>query len=193
VTPARAQTAAGEITGRVKDQAGAAVPGATITVIDIRTNRQRVVVSTRDGVYTAALNISGIPSNGKFPNTLPTFAPSGYQQIGSPMNTASDFSTSVTQIADSVTWLEGRHTMKMGIDWRWERLNVIQPPWPTGSFAFTTVGSDLPGSRTPATRSRVFCSDRCRPSSLTFKRRLFRSARTSRSTSFRTTGEYPSA
>ena len=35
--------------------------------------------------------------------------------------------------------------MKMGLDWRWERLNVIQPPSPTGSFTFSTVGSDLPG------------------------------------------------
>ena len=93
----------------------------------------------------AALGIPGIPTNGQFPNTLPTFAPSGYQQIGSPTNTASDFSTSVTEIADSLTWLKGRHTVKMGLDYRWERLNVIQPPWPTGSFAFTTVGSDLPG------------------------------------------------
>jgi len=93
----------------------------------------------------AALGIPGIPTNGQFPNTLPTFAPSGYQQIGSPTNTASDFSTSVTEIADSLTWLQGRHTVKMGLDYRWERLNVIQPPWPTGSFAFTTVGSDLPG------------------------------------------------
>ena len=76
---------------------------------------------------------------------MPTFAPNGYQQLGSPNNTASDFSTSVTEIADSLTWLKGRHTMKMGLDWRWERLNVIQPPWPTGSFAFSTVGSDLPG------------------------------------------------
>jgi hypothetical protein len=52
--PARAQTAAGEITGLVKDQAGTAVPGATVTVTETRTNLQRVVVSTRDGVYTAA-------------------------------------------------------------------------------------------------------------------------------------------
>jgi hypothetical protein len=93
----------------------------------------------------AALDIPGIPANAEFPNTLPTFAPAGYQQIGSPANTASDFSTSVTQIADSLTWLKGRHTLKLGLDWRWERLNVIQPPWPTGSFTFTTVGSDLPG------------------------------------------------
>ena len=54
VTPAGAQTGAGEITGLVKDQAGAAVPGATITVTETRTNLQRVVVSTGDGVYTAA-------------------------------------------------------------------------------------------------------------------------------------------
>ena len=49
-----AQVAAGEIIGLVKDQAGAAVPGASITVTETQTNRQRVVVSTRDGLYTAA-------------------------------------------------------------------------------------------------------------------------------------------
>ena len=69
-----------------------------------------------------ALNIPGIPTNGQYPNTMPTFAPNGYQQLGSPTNTASDFGTSVTQVADSLTWLKGRHTVKMGLDWRWERL-----------------------------------------------------------------------
>ncbi len=93
----------------------------------------------------AALSIPGIPTNAQFPNTLPTFAPNGYQQLGSPSNTASNFSTSVSEIADSLTWLKGRHTFKMGLDWRWERLNVIQPPSPTGTFTFSTVGSDLPG------------------------------------------------
>jgi hypothetical protein len=93
----------------------------------------------------AALNIPGIPANARFPKTMPTFAPNGYQQLGSPMNTASSFNTSVTEIADSLTWLKGSHTMKAGLDWRWERLNVIQPPWPTGTFAFSALGSDLPG------------------------------------------------
>ena len=45
-SPADAQTGAGEITGVVHDQVGASVPGATITVTETRTNRQRVVVST---------------------------------------------------------------------------------------------------------------------------------------------------
>ena len=111
---------------------------------DTRRAVQRSAVSLPSAAG-AALNIPGIPSSAQFPNTMPTFAPSGYQQLGSPSNTASDFGTSVTQIADSLSWLKGRHTVKMGLDWRWERLDVVQPPWPTGQFAFSTVGSDLPG------------------------------------------------
>ncbi len=97
------------------------------------------------GTAGVSLNIPGIPATTNFPNTLPTFLPAGYQQIGSPISTASNFNTSVTQVANALTWLKGRHTAKLGFDWRWERLNVVQPPWPTGSFTFTTVGSDLPG------------------------------------------------
>jgi hypothetical protein len=98
-----------------------------------------------------ALGIPGIPSNGIFPDTLPTFSISGYQPLGSPANTASHFNTSVTEIADSLTWLKGRHTMKMGLDWRWERLNVLQPPSPTGSFTFNTLGSNLAGKSNTGT------------------------------------------
>ena len=98
------------------------------------------------GPAATTLSLRGIPASAQFSNTLPTFVPSGYQQLGSPVSTASNFSTSVSEIADSLTWLKGRHTLKMGLDWRWERLNVIQPPSPTGVFTFTTVGSDLPGT-----------------------------------------------
>ncbi len=97
------------------------------------------------GTASTSLGLPGIPSNAQFPNTLPTFSIGGYQQLGSPANTASDFGTSVTQIADSLTWLKGRHTLKMGADLRWERLNVLQPPSPTGSFTFSNLFSDLPG------------------------------------------------
>src|SRR5262245_17973026 len=39
----------------------------------------------------------------------------------------------------------------MGFDWRWERLDVVQPPSPTGSFTFNAIGSDLPGNTTTGT------------------------------------------
>ena len=97
------------------------------------------------GPASTSLGLPGIPSTASFPDTLPTFLITGYQQLGSPPNTASDFGTSVTQIADTLTWLRGRHTLKMGADLRWERLNVIQPPSPTGSFTFSSLFTDLPG------------------------------------------------
>jgi len=94
---------------------------------------------------SVSLSLPGIPSNAKFPNTLPTVLIAGYQQLGSPANTATDFGTSVTQIADSLMWLTGRHTFKLGADLRWERLNVVQPPSPTGAFTFSSLFTDLPG------------------------------------------------
>ena len=97
------------------------------------------------GTASATLGLPGIPSSARFPNTVPTFLIAGYQQLGSPPNTASNFSTSVTEIADSLTWLKGRHAIKFGGDLRWERLNVLQPPSPTGSFTFSNLFSDLPG------------------------------------------------
>jgi hypothetical protein len=86
-----------------------------------------------------SLHLSGIPTNGAFQNTLPTFTIAGLQQIGSPANTASDFRTDVTQIFDAVSTQHGRHSIKFGIDFRWERLDVIQPPSPTGNFSFSTL------------------------------------------------------
>jgi carboxypeptidase family protein len=97
------------------------------------------------GTPEATLGLHGIPGTAQFADTLPTFQISGYQQLGSPANTASDFSTSVTEIADSFSWINRSHLIKFGMDLRWERLNVIQPPSPTGLFLFSQLGSDLPG------------------------------------------------
>ena len=92
-----------------------------------------------DGSPSDSLQIPGIPTNGAFENTLPTFTIAGLQQIGSTANTASDFRTDVTQIFDAISTQHGRHSIKFGLDFRWERLDVIQPPSPTGNFSFNTL------------------------------------------------------
>src|SRR5439155_5146876 len=46
---------------------------------------------------------------------------------------------------DELIWPKGKHTLKMGLDFRWERLNVIQPPSPTGAFQLSGLFTDLPG------------------------------------------------
>lgn len=92
-----------------------------------------------DAPPSKSLQIPGIPTNGAFENTLPTFAIAGLQQLGPPANTASIFRTDVTQIFDALSSEHGRHSLKYGIDFRWSRLDVIQPPSPTGTFSFNTL------------------------------------------------------
>ncbi len=92
-----------------------------------------------------SLHLPGIPSNAAFRDALPTFAISGFQQLGPSQNANSYFTTDVTQAADTVSFQRGRHFLKAGFDFRWERLDVVQPPSPTGLFRFSTLFTDLPG------------------------------------------------
>lgn len=100
---------------------------------------------TRRSVARRATAVGGGAARG-FTDVLPTVAIAGYQQLGSPANTATDFNTSVSELADTLTWVHGTHTTKFGIDFRWERLNVFQPPSPAGAYQFSTLFTDLPGS-----------------------------------------------
>jgi Carboxypeptidase regulatory-like domain len=111
---------------------------------DTRRSVHRTAASL-DGTASQVLALPGIPADAQFQNTLPTFLIAGYQQLGSPPNTASDFGTSVTQLANTLTWLYSRHTIKIGADIRWARLKVVQPPSPTGAFTFSSLFTDLPG------------------------------------------------
>ncbi|MEZ5286645.1 MAG: TonB-dependent receptor [Vicinamibacterales bacterium] len=98
------------------------------------------------GPASASLGLPGVPDTGRFADTLPTFLIAGYQQLGSPPSTATAFGTRVTQLADTLTWIRGAHTVKAGADLRWERLDVVQPPSPTGAFTFSSLFTDQPGT-----------------------------------------------
>ncbi|HYW71174.1 MAG TPA: TonB-dependent receptor [Pyrinomonadaceae bacterium] len=123
--------------------------GNSIHVFNQRTLNELRIGYTRRSIDRAAtsldsppsqsLALPGIPTNGAFEKTLPTFTVAGLQQLGPSANTASNFRTDVTQIFDAVSHQHGRHSLKAGIDLRWERLDVIQPPSPTGNFTFSTL------------------------------------------------------
>ena len=51
VAPAAAQIGGGALAGQVIDQAGAAVPGATLTLTAVGTNLSRTTVAGEDGHY----------------------------------------------------------------------------------------------------------------------------------------------
>jgi hypothetical protein len=99
-----------------------------------------------DGTPSDQLALPGIPTTGAFANALPTFTLDGFQQLSSPANTNSDSSTAVAQIVDTLSFTRGRHALKAGLDFRFEHLDIVQPPSPTGLFRFTSLGTDLPGT-----------------------------------------------
>jgi hypothetical protein len=90
------------------------------------------------------LNLPGIPTNGAFNDELPTFLIGGFQQLGPPASTDSDFRTDVTEWAENVSWLKSRHAFKFGWDMRFSRLDILQPPSPTGQFTFSNLFTSNP-------------------------------------------------
>jgi hypothetical protein len=101
--------------------------------------------ATLSSTASAALGIPGIPTNAAFNNALPLFTFTGFQQLGPPESTFSQYQTAVWQTQDTVTFTHGRHAFKAGADLRWYQLNAVAPPNPTGSFAFTTTGTNQQG------------------------------------------------
>ena len=95
---------------------------------------------------SAALGIPGIPTNAEFSNALPLFTFAGYQQLGPSASTFSQYQTAVWQIEETLNYTRGRHAIKAGADLRFYQLNAVSPPNPTGSFAFTTTGTNQQGT-----------------------------------------------
>lgn len=93
----------------------------------------------------SVLSLPGLPSN-SFGNALPTFFVSGLQQLGPTSNANSDLRTDVSEITDNYSLVHGKHTIKFGADLRWERLDITQPPSPTGLFRFSSLYTNLPGT-----------------------------------------------
>ena len=88
--------------------------------------------------------VPGVPAN-SFASVLPIFNVTGLQQIGPVTAANSNFRTSVTEYMDTFSWARGHHTLKTGFDIRREALEVVNPPNPTGSYAFTTTGTNQTG------------------------------------------------
>jgi hypothetical protein len=95
----------------------------------------------QSSLQNGGLTIPGVPSN-SFASTLPIFAVTGFQQIGPTTAANSNFNTSVTEYLDTLSWIHARHTLKFGADIRREALDIVNPPNPTGAYAFTTTGTD---------------------------------------------------
>jgi hypothetical protein len=81
---------------------------------------------------------------------LPQYQITGLQQLGPPASANAAFTTSVTQFLDNFSTVKRGHSVKAGADIRLERLDVLQPPSPFGTYSFTPVlTSGLTSAGTP--------------------------------------------
>lgn len=110
--------------------------------------------ATLSGPASSALGIPGIPVGSAFANALPLFTFTGFGQIGSSASVFSQYQTGVWEVVDTFQVEAGPHALKFGCDLRWYQLNAIAPPDPTGSFAFTTTGSNQQGLTLASTDKR---------------------------------------
>src|SRR3989442_622997 len=148
-SPVFAQVAAAEITGVVKDQAGAAAPGATVTVTDVHTNRQRIVTSSRDGVYAAP---SLAPGDYRVDVELPGFKP--VRRAGIRLSTGEkariDFDLAVGNMSDQVTVTADAPMLRAetgSLGTVVEHEQVVQLP--LNGRSFITLASLAPGVALP--------------------------------------------
>ncbi len=114
-----------------------------------------IVGASLPGSASASLGIPGIPSDAAFAKALPLFTITGFQQLGSSASVFSQYQTGVWEFVDTFQIDAGRHAFKFGGDLRWYQLNAIAPPNPTGSFAFTTTGTNQQGLSIPSTDKRT--------------------------------------
>lgn len=132
------------VIGHAHTRADAMVGDYNWTASSNALNQLRFGYSRRDlnqaSLQNGGVTVPGLPAN-SFGSVLPIFTVTGFQQIGPTAAANSNFTTSVTEYLDTFTLVRGRHTFKFGVDIRREVLDVLNPPNPTGSFAFTTTGS----------------------------------------------------
>lgn len=90
---------------------------------------------------------SGVPRQGEGPfrDTMPTYLIQGYQQLGPSRAANAEQSTSLTQVIDTFTRMHAGRRLAIGVDARMQRMNLYQPPQPSGVYQFTSPFTGLPG------------------------------------------------
>ncbi len=118
---------------------------------EVRLGYTRRGVTRRGATLAGSFGqLPGIPASSAFQNVLPSISITGLQQIGSPASTNLNSTTAVTEVVDNVSWQFGKHSVKFGADFRWEQLDILQPPNPTGAFQFNQFFTNDPSSAAAA-------------------------------------------
>jgi len=81
----------------------------------------------------------GIPNSNRGGNSsgLSKIQIAGYQQLGDSLWVPETIVENVYQLADTVSWVHGKHTVKFGVDFRRQQRNFFQQTAPSGWYQFS--------------------------------------------------------
>jgi outer membrane receptor protein involved in Fe transport len=146
VPMAQAQTAVtGALSGVVTDQTGAAVPGATVTVVDAATNARQTVLTNAEGRYTTGLLKPGqykisATASGLESNTSEVAVVLGTTEPGDIQVTPTGSMTVVDVSANTVPLID---TENVALATTFDEKQIQELPTPGGDV--TTVAFTAPG------------------------------------------------
>jgi hypothetical protein len=143
-------------TGNYLDDTRGAVLGYTYTISPTMVNelrggfnREHYVDNTPayGQVYpSAGLAVPGVPDNATV-NGLTLFQISSYHTLGEPGYTPTTSTSQEFQLDDTLSIVHGKHTLKMGPQFRRSQFNLFQIGQPRGAFSFTgEFTADSPSS-----------------------------------------------
>lgn len=82
------------------------------------------------------LAVPGVPNDPSI-NGLTLFQPSGYKRVGEPGYTPTISTSQEVQFGDTLSLVRGRHTIKVGPQFRFSQFNLFQVGQPRGRFSFS--------------------------------------------------------
>jgi hypothetical protein len=121
-------------------------------VLDIRsgvTRYDNANGQVAEGFNPATLGFSGSTLSYMTANYFPAFVPSAFTRLGN--NTTGNFTAANTwYLQPTLSWIDGRHTIKFGWDSRALRQNTIPQQNPDGSFTFDSTYTGGPYNNSTA-------------------------------------------
>jgi hypothetical protein len=87
-------------------------------------------------VPPAGLQVPGVPNNAMI-NGLTWFSIDGYNGLGEPLFTPTTITSQDIQIDDTLSWVHGKHMIKVGPQVHWDQFNLLQIGQPRGNMEFS--------------------------------------------------------
>lgn len=84
----------------------------------------------------AGLQVPGVPNNPTI-NGLTWFSMDGYNGLGEPLYTPTTITSQDVQINDTLSWVHGKHMIKVGPQIHWDQFNLLQIGQPRGTMTYS--------------------------------------------------------